>query len=212
MFFWHPVENMLFFFRGPDMKLPDNLFPWSDWEQEDMLQENITPWSKLTNIIWYIENQVISDITKKISWYQTSHRKSAVIRQFTERSRCIRNNKLHQTNLMAYGENLTSYKNVEKELSRNSDLYQCTENKSVVVPLWIGKPNCTCYVDWFIASFLYCFPYSYRSSKLLFLFALEGDSDMCTFTLRKRKRARTIAIAIIGRAITIWEAIQKRSH
>ena len=27
-----------------------------------------------------------------------------------------------------------------------------------------------------------------------------------------RKRATTIAVAIVGRAITIWEAIQKRSH
>jgi hypothetical protein len=39
----------------------------------------------------------------------------------------------------------------------------------------------------------------------LLLLALEGDSDMC-------KRATTFAIAIVGRAITIWEAIQKRSH
>jgi hypothetical protein len=29
---------------------------------------------------------------------------------------------------------------------------------------------------------------------------------------KERKRATTIAIAIVGRAITIWEAIQKRSH
>ena len=39
---------------------------------------------------------------------------------------------------------------------------------------------------------------------------------MCTFTLRyrllERKRATTIAVAIVRRAITIWEAIQKRSH
>ena len=28
----------------------------------------------------------------------------------------------------------------------------------------------------------------------------------------KRKRATTIVVAIVGRAITIWEAIQKRSH
>ena len=39
---------------------------------------------------------------------------------------------------------------------------------------------------------------------------------MCTFTLRyrlkERKRATTIAVAIVGRAITIWEEIQKRSH
>ena len=33
---------------------------------------------------------------------------------------------------------------------------------------------------------------------------------MCTFTLRKR--VTTIAVAIVGRAIAIWEAIQKRSH
>ena len=45
-------------------------------------------------------------------------------------------------------------------------------------------------------------------------FALKGDSDRCTFTLRYRecKRATTIAVAIVGRAITVWEAIQKRSH
>ena len=30
--------------------------------------------------------------------------------------------------------------------------------------------------------------------------------------LIKRKRATTIVVAIVGRAITIWEAIQKRSH
>ena len=39
---------------------------------------------------------------------------------------------------------------------------------------------------------------------------------MFTFTLRyrllERKRATTIAVAIVGRAITVWEAIQKRSH
>ena len=50
---------------------------------------------------------------------------------------------------------------------------------------------------------------------MLFL-ALKGDSDMCTFTLRyfilERKRATTIAVAIVGREITVWEAIQKRSH
>jgi hypothetical protein len=52
--------------------------------------------------------------------------------------------------------------------------------------------------------------------NLLLFLALKGDSDMCTFTLRYRlyehKRATTIAIAIVRRAITIWEAIQKRSH
>ena len=39
---------------------------------------------------------------------------------------------------------------------------------------------------------------------------------MCTFTLRyclqERKIATTIAVAIVESAITIWEAIQKRSH
>ena len=39
---------------------------------------------------------------------------------------------------------------------------------------------------------------------------------MCTFYLRyrlsERKRATTIAVAIVGRTITILEAIQKRSH
>ena len=39
---------------------------------------------------------------------------------------------------------------------------------------------------------------------------------MSTFTLRyrlyERKRATTIAVAIVGRTITIWEAIQKRSQ
>ena len=50
---------------------------------------------------------------------------------------------------------------------------------------------------------------------MLFL-ALKGDSDMCAFILRYRlkvrKRATTIAVAIVGGAITVWEAIQKRSH
>ena len=39
---------------------------------------------------------------------------------------------------------------------------------------------------------------------------------MCTFALRyrlqERKRATTIAVAIVERAITLWEAIQKRIH
>ena len=35
---------------------------------------------------------------------------------------------------------------------------------------------------------------------------IKDDSD------KERKRATTIAIAIVGRAITIWEAIQKRGH
>ena len=39
---------------------------------------------------------------------------------------------------------------------------------------------------------------------------------MYTFTLRyrlqERKRATTIAVAIVGRAITVWDAIQKRNH
>ena len=35
---------------------------------------------------------------------------------------------------------------------------------------------------------------------------------MCTFTLRYCERATTIAVAIVGRAITVWDAIQKRSH
>ena len=46
--------------------------------------------------------------------------------------------------------------------------------------------------------------------------ALKGDSDMGTFTLHYRlyecKRATTIAVAIVGRPITVLEAIQKRSH
>ena len=39
---------------------------------------------------------------------------------------------------------------------------------------------------------------------------------MCTFTLRsclsERKRATAIAVSIVGRAKTVLEAIQKRSH
>jgi hypothetical protein len=49
---------------------------------------------------------------------------------------------------------------------------------------------------------------------LLFL-AFKGDSDMCIFTLcfrlKECKRATTIAVAIGGRAITVWEAIQKEA-
>jgi hypothetical protein len=44
---------------------------------------------------------------------------------------------------------------------------------------------------------------------LLFL-ALPGDSDMTT--IKERKRETTIALAIVRSAITIWEAIKKRSH
>ena len=62
--------------------------------------------------------------------------------------------------------------------------------------------------------------FSFASYKVIALptivVALKGDSDKCTFTLRyrlsRRKRARTIAVAIVGRAIIVWEAIQKRSH
>ena len=45
---------------------------------------------------------------------------------------------------------------------------------------------------------------------------IKGDSDVYTLTLRYRlyehKIATTIAVIIVGRAITVWEAIQKRSH
>jgi hypothetical protein len=41
----------------------------------------------------------------------------------------------------------------------------------------------------------------------LHFLALKGDSEKITI-----KRATTIATAIVGRAIVIWEAIQKRSH
>jgi hypothetical protein len=44
----------------------------------------------------------------------------------------------------------------------------------------------------------------------LFL-TLKGDSKKITVTLTPL-RAITIAVAIVGRAITIWEAIQKRSR
>jgi hypothetical protein len=32
------------------------------------------------------------------------------------------------------------------------------------------------------------------------------------YRLKERKRATTIAVAKVGRALTVWEAIQKRSH
>jgi len=118
------------------------------------------------------------------------------------------------------------------------------------------------FVDWFMASFLYCFPYSYRSSNYC------DSNSCCSFTLlkalakstgnlfaiafksvkerqvgraitlerkssKKKQRIGTkkdakgiksdnftrsnrekpnIAVAIVGRAMTIWEVIQKRSH
>jgi hypothetical protein len=52
----------------------------------------------------------------------------------------------------------------------------------------------------------------------LLLLALEGDRiARCGLLLfanafKSVKRATAIAVAIVGRAITIWEAIQKRSH
>ena len=49
----------------------------------------------------------------------------------------------------------------------------------------------------------------------LFL-ALRGDSKKIFVTfryrLKERKRATAIAIAIVGKAITIWENIQKRRN
>jgi hypothetical protein len=54
-----------------------------------------------------------------------------------------------------------------------------------------------------MASFQYCFPYSYRSSN---------------YCAKAKCKSSHIAIAFksvtakVGRAITIWEAILKRSH
>ena len=48
--------------------------------------------------------------------------------------------------------------------------------------------------------------------SLLIPFASFLVSVLCFFFDGSRKRATTIAVAIVERAITIWEAIQKRSH
>ena len=56
------------------------------------------------------------------------------------------------------------------------------------------------FVDWVMASFLYCFPYSYRSSNYC-------DSNSCRSTI-----ATTIAIAIVGRAITLEREPPKKKQ
>ena len=86
--------------------------------------------------------------------------------------------------------------------------------------------NCCCFnfcmnfVDSFMASFLYCFPYSYRSSNycdsnscrsftlLKALAKSSGNLIAITFKSEKeRERATTIAVAIVGRAITLeWNS------
>ena len=71
---------------------------------------------------------------------------------------------------------------------------------------------CISFVEWFMASFVYCFPYSYRSSNYC-------DSNSCrSFTLLKalaKSKSKHIAIAfksnnftftIVGRAIPSQEA------
>ena len=112
-------------------------------------------------------------------------------------------------------------------ISSNSSFIQyCDSNIrlfSIAPPLVIALPTlrqqkllhlipllkfCINFVDQFMAYFLYCFPYSYRSSNycdsnscrcftflkaiakrkgtIIAFFALKGDIDMCTFTLRYR--------------------------
>ena len=55
---------------------------------------------------------------------------------------------------------------------------------------------------------------SFFVSVLCFFFdgSLSKVIALLTIALKERKRATTIAVAIVGRAINIWEAIQKRSY
>ena len=56
------------------------------------------------------------------------------------------------------------------------------------------------FVEWLMASFLYCFPYSYRSSNYC------DSNSCCFFTLLNalaKSNGNLIAIAIVGRAITL---------
>ena len=52
---------------------------------------------------------------------------------------------------------------------------------------------------------------SFRSFSVLKAIA-KRLSLLFANAFKERKRATTIAVAIVGRAITIWEAIEKRSH
>ena len=58
------------------------------------------------------------------------------------------------------------------------------------------------FVDWFMASFLYCFPYSYRSSNY----------STAIVVALLRERATTIAIAIVERAITLERKTSKKKQ
>ena len=46
---------------------------------------------------------------------------------------------------------------------------------------------------------------------LLFL-ALRGDKTTTLLLANERKRASTFAINIVGRLLTVWEALQKGNH
>ena len=70
-----------------------------------------------------------------------------------------------------------------------------------VVALWYFY---TGFVHWFMASFLYCYLYSYRS-----LLPLKEKENL---TLLPLEREREIAIVISVRVKTILGAIKKRNH
>ena len=65
------------------------------------------------------------------------------------------------------------------------------------------------FVDWFMASFLFCFPYSYRSSNYC-------DSNSCrSFMLLKalaKSNGNLFAIAKVGRAITLERKPPKKKQ
>ena len=65
------------------------------------------------------------------------------------------------------------------------------------------------FVDWFMDSFLYCFPYSYRHSNYC-------ESNSCrSFTLLKalaKSISYLFAIAIVGKAITLERKPSKKKQ
>ena len=81
------------------------------------------------------------------------------------------------------------------------------------------------FVDWFMASFLYCFLYSYRSSKYcdsngcrsltLLKTIVKSNVNLIAIAFKsekERERATPIAIAIVGRAITLERKPSKKKQ
>ena len=82
---------------------------------------------------------------------------------------------------------------------------------------WISIVSC--FVRQLVISYPFLFPRREEEKEnevaLIILFASFFVSVLCFFfdgSQKERKRATTIAVAIARKAITIWKAIQRRSH